>query len=302
MGILIKKYRDALDLSNHTGFGDTTHIVNGVEVPLTALAQLKAVCPHWELFDTFMRSEFESATSHTTGLLEGGPKDVLRVQGEKEYQFQNSGKSSNKVAELITVRRFVPTLPTLKTPLDNIDPALQDSDAEVINLMDEEDSSSEASIASTEYRTPRSIFNTDIDPTPSGNNVQSSTTKDRKCTIRAPNLSNYLRLHQSLLTVEDIDKELSLDDDKKENMPEKEEKSLVSSLLKRDLLSAIQEVREKTVKRRKTKIEQDSDINKGALEVCNRRHNYTQRLLSNKPSHEMSRDKTGLYIKYIGTY
>ena len=35
-------------ISRGTGFGDITHNVNGVEVALKALAQLKAVCPHWE--------------------------------------------------------------------------------------------------------------------------------------------------------------------------------------------------------------------------------------------------------------
>lgn len=96
--ILIKKYKEALDLSNRTGFGDTTHVVEGVEVPLTALAQLKAICPHWEILDSFMRSEFECNTQ-TTDLTESGLPGDLKLQAgdvEQGRDEDTTGTTTNK--------------------------------------------------------------------------------------------------------------------------------------------------------------------------------------------------------------
>ena len=236
VGILIEKYRDALDLSNRTGFGDTTQVINGVEVPVTALAQLKAVCPHWEIFDTFMRSEFESINPRVMGLTEGSPQGTLKLSESVEVEAGQEDLIS-EIGETITLRR--------DHSLDVIDPILRyDEDPNPAKDTDNESNS-------TDYGTQESNFElTSI----------SQRTPTRKDQLLSPQLSPIVELDDEWpLSGSDVEE--------KENLP----KSTKTLIQKRDLLSAIQDVRDKGVKRRKTKLEQDIDIYNKALETRNKR-------------------------------
>ena len=226
VGILIKKYREALDLSNRTGFGDTTHTVNGIEVPLTALAQLKAICPHWEIFDSFMRSEFESnINQQAIGLTESGPQGSLEL---------NTG-------------------------------GLRDEDTTADE--DEEDSTTPDIIVTASHTTTphTTTINALGNTIPDTIITASHTTASHATTVDL--LDNT--------TLADITTSSTFDfgDDEFQYSSDKDElDSTKTSKNKRDLLSAIQDAREKMVKKKKlNKLEHEIDIYNKVLDTRNRR-------------------------------